>query len=283
MKKIISTVLTAIIIVIASNVNAQPQGKAGNPGFKELRTYFKENIKPVLIKQQADFLSVLSASELEELNKIKSDWQNVRQTMHGKTSPENRKSTQKAHFAAFNSQVEKIADAHPEQKEEYIKSMTANKELWEKDIEEIREKYDMPENKNGFRFLNRVDDPAFILMWNPEKSHEKMANKKGTQNFEMQKPGKPGMKKQINEPGIHIFPDPASTTVTARITGVKNKNVVVDIFDSQGKKVKNLFNAPSSLPALNFSFDVSKWDTGVYTVKTKFDDRNMSMDFKVER
>jgi hypothetical protein len=104
-------------------------------------------------------------------------------------------------------------------------------------------------------------------------------NMKGMNNMK-----NPKMQNQrAMQPGIHVFPQPASTTVTVKITGVKDKMVTADVYDADGKKVKELFQANSTIPALSFSFDVSGWDNGLYTVKATFGDRNMTMDFKVEK
>ncbi|NOX84529.1 MAG: T9SS type A sorting domain-containing protein [Chlorobi bacterium] len=62
-----------------------------------------------------------------------------------------------------------------------------------------------------------------------------------------------------------------------------NKKVEAAVYNANGKKVKDLFDATSSLQVLSFTLDVSGLDNGIYTVKTKFDDRNMTMDFKVEK
>jgi hypothetical protein len=282
MKKIVSTLLTAVILISGTVLFAQPPGGGGqkNPGAKEIRQYFANNVKPELIKEQAKFMSVLSDKEIAELEKIKENWKNVRKQMHGKTPPENRTNTQKAHFSAFNAQVQKIVDAHPDAKAEYIKTLSAKKEQWMKDIEAIKEKYNMPDNKRGSKMMERIDDPAFILMWDPNRSFDH--KKKGNSQGRMGKPGMKPNKMMISEPGIKIFPQPATTTITIRITGTKDKNINAAVYNASGKKMQELFNAKSSLPVLNFSLDISKWEKGTYTVKTKFDDRTMTFEFIVE-
>ena len=278
MKKIVSTLLLTVFMFSLNSVIAQP-GNA-NPGMKEIRTYFKENVKPELIKQQAKFLSVLSDKEIAELEKIKENWKKVRAEMHGKTKPENRENTQKAHFSAFNSQVEQIVNTHPKEKDSYIKTMTAKSAQWQKDIAAIREKYDMPEPKKGNKLMERINDPAFILMWSPDHNFGGKHPKKGMGNNA--KPMKSN-KMAMMEPGIKIFPQPASSTVTVRVTGTKGKNINASIYDSNSKKMRELFNAKSTLPVLNFSFDLSDWNNGVYIVKVKFDDRTMTYDFEVKK
>ena len=83
------------------------------------------------------------------------------------------------------------------------------------------------------------------------------------------------------KPGIVISPQPAKATVTIKITGIKDKNVTAAVYDAGGEKIKELFDAGSSLPVLSFSLDVSGWENGIYTVKTLFGNRNMTMDFEV--
>jgi len=271
MKKIIASVLTSLFLLNGAVIMAQPQNMQGRPLYQEFRTYYEQNVKPELVKQQEKFMSVLTEQEKKELENIKQQWKTVHETMKGKVPPEDRKSTQKSHFEAFNSQVEKIADAHPAGKEQYIKEMSVKKEQWKKGIQAIRAKYDLPEN-NNMRLYDRVDDPAFILMWDPDRMYSRMPMKQNRMRAA-----------KTMQPGISVFPQPATATVTVKITGVKGKKVVADVYNANGKKAKDLFDATSSLPVLSFSLDVSGWDNGMYTVKAQFNDRTMTMDFKVEK
>ncbi len=271
MKKNIVLLFTSLWLLSGTAIMAQPGNMQGKPFYQVMKTYYEENVKPVLLEQQEKFMGVLSDEEKEQLEQIKQQWKTVHETMKGQTPPADRKATQKAHFEAFNSQVEKIVDAHPAEKEEYIKTMKPKKEQWNKEIQALRAEYNLPENKN-MRFYNRVDDPAFILVWNPDKMYAKS------------KVSKTGMSKsKVTQPSITVFPQPASATVTVRITGMLNKKVTAAVYNAKGKKMKDLFDATSSLQVLSFTLDVSGWENGIYTVKTKFDDRNMTMDFKVEK
>ncbi len=267
-----SFILLMTLFLITGSVTAQFQSKQGKPMNQEFRMYYEKNIKPVLIDQQNKFTSVLTDKEKTQLKQIKEQWKTVHETMKGKTPPEDRKATQKAHFETFNMQVEQIADAHPAEKEKYIKEMTPKKEQWQKDIKAIREKNNLPENTKK-TYLDRVDDPSFILMWDPNRNMSQPMAKKSS-IMQQQKAA---------QPGIRVFPQPASGTVTVKVTGVKDKIVSAGVYNAAGKKIKELFEAKSTIPALSFSFDVSKWENGTYTVKAKFGDRNMTMDFKVEK
>ena len=274
MKKTITVLLTTIIVFSGMIISAQPQSAKGKPMNQEFRMYYEKNIKPVLIEEQDKYMAVLSDDEKAELKQIRQDWKTVRENMQGTVAPADRENTQKTHFAAFNDRVAKIADAHPKMKEEYIKEMTPKKEQWKKDMKSIREKNNLPANDNK-PFLERVDDPTFILMWDRNRSMQQHGNMKAMKN--------PKMQNQKNmQPGIHVFPQPATGTVTVKITGVKDKMVTAAVYDAKGKQVKDLFHTTSTIPVLSFSFDVSDWENGIYTVKSTFDDRNMTMDFKVE-
>jgi len=278
MKKTLTVLLSALIIFSGSILTAQPQsgkGKSMNQGF---RMYYENNIKPVLIQEQDKFMSVLSEEEKAELQQIKKDRNTIRDNMQGTVAPADRENTQKAHFAAFKDRLDKIVDAHPKMKEEYIKEITPKKEQWQKDLKAMRGNNSMSGN-NKETLLDRVDDPTFILMWDQNRDMQQNKNMKKMNNMK-----NPKMQNQkAMQPGIHVFPQPASATVTIKITGVKDKMVTAGIYDADDKKVKDLFDAGSSLPVLTFSMDVSNWDNGIYIVKVKFGDRNMTMDFKVEK
>ncbi len=282
MKKLLSVLMTSIILFPLS-MFAQVQTGKGNPGAKEIKQYFVQKIKPELIKQQAKFISVLSDKEIAELENIKKQMKGVRKQMHGKVKPDDRENTRKAHYAAFSEQVKKIIDAHPKERDEYIKTMTEKKEQWEKDIKAIREKYNMPEPKKGFKLLSKVTDPAFILMYDPDRQH-KPGHKKHTMNPGGTKAMHKGVyARMLKEPAVVVNPYPAKTTVNIKVTGAKDKNVRVAVFDSKGKEIKKLYDGPSSLALLTFSVDVSKWQPGMYTVNVKLDKRGLSSDLKVTR
>jgi len=271
MKNIVSILLTTLLSITVAGISAQPS--KGNPGVKEIKKYIKTNIRPELIKQQTKFFKVLSADEIAEINKIKNNRNKIRAEMGVK----NRKNNRKASYSAFNAQLEKIADAHPKEKEEYIKTMTAKKELWKKDIDAIKQKYNLPDNKKETKLMKNIDKPAFILMWNPNHHSGKKHHGKKTSDINKKR------KKPAMEPGIKIFPYHATSTVGVKISGTKNKVMNVAVYDAGGKRIKELFNSKSSLPALNFSFDVSDWSNGKYFIKAKFDERTLSYDFNVEK
>jgi len=268
-------------LLLWGGFTAWTQPQQANPGFKELRQYFAQNIKPELMKQQARFMSVLTEKEKNELKTIKQNWKKVREQMHGKVSPENRSNTQKAHYSAFHSQVEAIVNAHPKEKKAYEEAIRSKKEQWNKDIAAIREKYQLPKKTHTDKFLERIEDPAFILIWNPNKPLK--AGKKSKNHPIKKKPNHQQVKKAVNDPGIKIFPQPAYQTVSIRITGTKGKKINAGIYDSNGKKIQSLFNAKSSMPFLNFSVDVSNWKEGFYVVKVQFDNRTMTYDFEVKK
>ena len=244
------------------------------------------------------FMDALSKSEMEELLKMKEEQEAIRGGMQGKVTPENRDNIRKAHFSAFKPRLDKIVDAHPNLKKQYIAEMTQNKENWSKEIKNL-----LPDNKNAERgygalkMLDRITDPAFILLWNPDHQYGNFGTKPGyggnnrRMGMQRQRMGR-GMQRGMDdrmkprkdmamEPGIHVFPQPATSTTIVKISGVLDKNVQATIYNAKGKKVKELYNGLATMPMLDYTFDVSKWDAGIYTVKTTFGDRTMTMDFEV--
>lgn len=285
MKKIFVTMLTGLFLLAGTGLFAQPAGNGNGPR-QEMRKYMMNNIKPELMKQKKVWMDALSKEETADLLKMKEEQEAIRTSMKGKVTPENRDQMRKAHFSAFKPRLDKIVDAHPDLKKQYVEQMTQKKEQWTKDLMAMREKSGKPNNGMGpEKMMERMTDPAFILMWNPQQNYGKMAmhHMKMQKGNGMKKGGMKAGNKKAMEPGIHIFPQPATATVMVKISGVKNKKVEAGIYNSKGKNIMELYSGESSMPVLSNSFNVSDWENGIYVVKVAFDDRNMTMDFKVEK
>ena len=303
MKKIMISMMTGLILMAGTGLKAQPHGMGnGNGNRQALKTYMEQNIKPELLKQKKIWMEALTKEETEELLKLKEQRDAIRESMKGQqTNMADREQMREAHFSAFKGQLDIITDAHPDLKAQYTKEMTKMKEQWVKDIEAMR-----PANNRGMgngpqNILDKMTDPAFILMWNPQMNYGKMMMQHHRMN-QRNGMGRPGMRgsqgmngmkgancnqmdrgPKVDQPGIHIFPQPAEATTVIKISGVMNQEVQADVYNAKGKKVKPLYSGAASMPVLDYSLNVSDWDNGIYTVKVTFGDRNMSMDFKVEK
>ena len=286
MKKIIATMMTGLFLITGVGLTAQPKGGGnGNGAHQQMRRYMENNIKPELMKQKKIWMDALTKSEMEALLKMKEEQEAIRESMKGKVTPDNRDGVRKAHFSAFKPRLDKIVNAHPDLKKQYEKEMTRKKEQWTKDIEGFGANRNNPNRGQGpMQILDKMTDPAFVLMWNPNQDYGKMAMRHQKMRKGMnQGNGMNPKQKQSMEPGIRIHPQPAAATVVVGITGVMNKEINAGIYDSDGKKVKDLYTGKATLPRLTNTLDVSGWKNGMYTVKVSFGERNMSMDFKVEK
>ena len=289
MKKIIVTMMTGVFLITGIGLlTAQSRGGGnGNGAHQQMRRYMENNIKPELMKQKKIWMDALTKSEMEALLKMKEEQEAIRESMKGKVTPENRDDVRKAHFLAFKPRLDKIVNAHSDLKKQYEKEMTQKKEQWTKDIEEFSANRNNSNRGQGpMQILDKMTDPAFVLMWNPNQDYGKMAmhHQQMRKGMSQGKGNKMNSKqKQSMEPGIHVHPQPAAATVVVGITGVMNKEINAGIYNSEGKKVKDLYAGKATLPRLTNTLDVSGWKNGMYTVKVSFGERNMSMDFKVEK
>ena len=291
MKKIIATMMTGLFLLTGISLTAQPGQGNGNDANRGFGMYMQNNIKPELLKQKKIWMEALTKTELEELIKIQEEQEAIRSNMQGTVTPENRDNMRNAHFSAFKPRLDKITDAHPDLKKKYIEEMTQKKEQWTKDLETMSVQNNRPAKSMGpMNLMDKITDPAFILMWDPDKNygkggmrHPHMRNGRQGRGMGMQKQGMNPQKKKLAQPGINIFPQPAVETVVVKVTGVKNKAVKADIYNAKGKKVKELYSGNASMPMLTWSVNVHDWENGFYTVKVAFGDRHMTMDFKVDK
>jgi hypothetical protein len=296
MKKIIATLMTGLFLVTGISLTTAQPGSGmgrGNGMQQQFKSYMENNIKPELLKQKKIWMDALTKEELKELVKIQEERDAIRSNMQGKVAPENRENTRNAHFSIFKPRLDKIANAHPELKKQYVAEMTQKKDEWIKELESMRRGNNMPQQGRGpMNMMDKITDPAFILMWNPDMNYGKMAmHHKQMRNGQRGGMNKNGMNKgKMNpqmkmaaEPGIHVFPQPAVETVVVKVTGVKNKKVEAAVYNAKGKKVKELYSGNASMPVLTNTLNVAGWDSGLYTVKVAFGERNMTMDFKVNK
>jgi len=303
MKKILISMMTGLLLMAGTGLKAQPRGMGnGNGNRQALKTYMEQNIKPELLKQKKIWMEALTKEETEELLKLKDQRDAIRESMKGQQSNmADREQRREAHFSAFKGELDKITDAHPNLKKQYIKEMAKKKEQWAKDIEAMR-----PANNRGMgngpqNILDKMTDPAFILMWNPQMNYGKMMMRHHKMN-QRNGMGRPGMRgnqgmngmegancnpmdkgPKAAEPGIHIFPQPAKATTIIKISGVMNQDVQADVYNAKGKMVKALYKGTASMPMLDYTLNVSDWENGIYTVKVTFGNRSMTMDLEVAK
>jgi len=217
------------------------------------------------------------ALKISGLLKLKEQRDAIRESMKGQqTNMADREQMREAHFSAFKGQLDIITDAHPDLKAQYTKEMTKMKEQWVKDIEAMR-----PANNRGMgngpqNILDKMTDPAFILMWNPQMNYGKMMMQHHRMN-QRNGMGRPGMRgsqgmngmkgancnqmdrgPKVDQPGIHIFPQPAEATTVIKISGVMNQEVQADVYNAKGKKtVKDMINLANMVRTGFINGDIS--------------------------
>ncbi len=301
MKRIFVIMMTGLFLTTGLELTAQPGGN-GNNGRRKMKMYMEQNIKPELLKQKKIWMDALTKTETGELLALKNQQEAIRESMSGQqVTPEERAKMRDAHFSSFKEPLEKIVDAHPDLKKQYIREMTEKKAQWMKDMESFNPGFG---NRSGMQnIMDRMTDPAFILIWNPQMNygkmmmhhrHMKQGNRMGMggQGMRGNRAGagcvgpdgnKMNKRAMSREPGIHIFPQPAEATTVIKISGVKNKNVEAAVFNAKGKRLEMLYKGTATMPVLDYTLNVSDWDNGIYTVKVTFDNRAMTMDFEVSK
>ncbi|OFY48960.1 MAG: hypothetical protein A2W85_14945 [Bacteroidetes bacterium GWF2_41_31] len=137
---------------------------------EEVKKYFDEQVKPLLVEQQNIYVQSLSAQEKARLEEIQTTFGNGRFAQNGKRG-------RNANDGNFNCVVraEEITANHPDQNKAYRQFIDDHKSKWGEDIQAIHEKNGVTQMKNadgntGPEFwIDRLENPQTLLLMNPER------------------------------------------------------------------------------------------------------------------
>ena len=137
---------------------------------EDVKKYFDEQVKPLLMEQQNIYVQSLSAQEKSRLEEIQTTFGNGRFSQNGKRG-------RNANDGNFNCVVraEEITANHPDQNKAYLQFIENHKSKWGEDIKAIHEKNGVTPMKNadgntGSEFwFDRLENPETLLLMNPDR------------------------------------------------------------------------------------------------------------------
>lgn len=85
------------------------------------------------------------------------------------------------------------------------------------------------------------------------------------------------------ESKINIFPNPANSFIYLTFFNDKEQNILVDLYDSEGCRIKNLFNNFIEAGRINLKFDLNDFSQGIYFIQITKSDLILSKKFVIQR
>ncbi len=165
------TGILMVIVLMASSLFAQPR-KGQGVMREKMKQYINEQVVPFVQQERNTLISALSDEERstlqdlqDEMKAFREQGKQIRESMKGNYNPELAKIRKNA-FDSILNRSKTLINNHPDAVAEYKSHLEKEKKVWEKDMREMfpDKKQSHPGISNN-PMLKRLDDPAFVLLW----------------------------------------------------------------------------------------------------------------------
>jgi len=267
--KHISKIVAVILLFGVHFLAAQPPKEMK----KELKTYFKETIFPVLKVQRADFENKLSQTDKEKIIELRKQLKVIRPQLKGLKKKYHHSDTelseeerQKMH--QVHSQVRKImlqAWVIADNYENELRSIKENNQItiqkWKDDLKAIMEKYKKNYDHKGKhkhrKGHHKMMSPPRFILFDPN------ANPSDFENLNDEEDNDFGDDKIENK----IFPNPSFQDNSLNFVMQESGKVQISLQDKDGKTVKEIIDEDRSKGEHQVRVDLSGLQKGLYFYK----------------
>ena len=242
------------------NQNMNPELSA------EIRAYAEKNIIPVIAKERKDFDSNLSATEKKQIalaqGKRKArrimfrEWYKSEDFEAGARRDDPNFDMMREDMQKSMEEIRVIASNHSTQIESSITNIRPYSKVWEPEIKAIAAKYQNGQNKKSGTFarsLRQIESPIQFLLFNPNETES-------TSLFDIDR------KEMLR---VELFPNPATSHATIRISGLNSQQTEVNLFSKEGSLIKSLYNEKVEGEEITFGFSVADLENNIYIIKVK--------------
>ncbi|MCF6169431.1 MAG: T9SS type A sorting domain-containing protein [Bacteroidales bacterium] len=239
--------------------NANPELRAA------IGDYARENIIPVIAKERADFDNLLTAEEKDQIALAQGkrearrimfrEWHNSEDFVPGARRNDPGFDMMREDMQKSMARVSAIATAHAAEIQDAVSNIQTHRGEWEREIRKIADGYESGQNNKpaGFAYWRHITGPVQFLMFNPETA--------GKTTFSGSGPN------TMTE--VTVFPNPAASYATIRISGLSKQNTEVLLYSKEGGLLQSLYNEPVIGSELSFGFSVADLENGIYIIKVK--------------
>jgi hypothetical protein len=242
------------------NQNVNPELRA------EIREYAQQNIIPVIAKEREAFDSNLSDTEKEQIalaqGKRKArrimfrEWYKSEDFEPGARRDDPNFDMMREDMQKSMTELRAIADAHSAEIEKAMNDIRTYSKVWEPEIKAIAAKYQNDRNNNFMGFahqMRQMASPVHFLLFNSKEAEN-------TTWFDIDR------KDMVM---VDIYPNPATSHATIRISGVNNRQTEVKLYSREGDLIKTLYNEQVIGEEVTFGFSVADLDNNIYIIKVK--------------
>lgn len=235
---------------------------------QELKTYYKDQIMPVVLEQRAKFDQVLDNDSKAKIENARVELKSIRQEMKAAKkemkdeSPEVRKEKMMALKEQFKGDhqaqmqiLQGIADQYQADINRLHEEIAGQEATWKSDLQAISEKYRPAEDnpnrpRRGPRSKKKFQpmrSPVRFLLLDPNKG-------KGEENID----------DLYEELLTTVYPNPAVNNNTISFDMKKAGQVKIDLYNEQGELVKNIFNGYQSEGYHKINIDTQSLQNATY-------------------
>jgi len=246
----------------------------------EIRNYAQKNIIPIIAKEREAFDSNLSDTEKDEIalaqGKRKArrimfrEWYKSEDFDPGARRDDPNFDMMREDMQKSMKEVRTIAEKHNSEIEKSLDNIKTNLKVWESEIRAIAENYQsaqMNNFKGHNQLLRQMASPVSFLLFNYKEAEN-------TSLFDIDRK---------NMLQVDVFPNPATTHVTIRISGVNSQQTEVNLYTKEGRLIKSLYNEQVVGEEVTFGFSVADLENNIYLVKVKAGERVIARKIVVQK
>jgi hypothetical protein len=153
-------------------------------------------------------------------------------------------------------EIRAVASNHSTQIESSITNIRPYSKVWEPEIKAIAAKYQNGQNKKSgtfSRYSRQIESPIQFLLFNPNETESASL-------FDIDR------KEMLR---VELFPNPATSHATIRISGLNSQQTEVNLFSNEGSLIKSLYNEKVEGGEITFGFSVTDLENNIYIIKVK--------------
>lgn len=292
--KRISIIITTLVILLGSVglTLGQEKRKKGprDEAKKEIQSYIKKNVLPVVQEQRAKLDNHLTSAEQSELTDIRSTLQakqaerkEMRKGKAGHHQKGERPSEEEREaFRAEHKEMRllmtrgwAIADNHEAEIDQLVNEIAPQMETWKNDIKAIKEKY-RPEGEDARENNRREHRKA--------GHHEKGEGMRG--HHGRRRGGRMGIGNLTSplkfvlldpnatdlfeeEEAIRVYPNPTNATSNIKYEVKEAGAVTILLVNKRGDVLRTLLNESKEVGTHELSVNLNEWEEGLYFYQIK--------------
>lgn len=274
---VVGMVLFAQVTLWAQNHDRKERRSRHKVLRKEIKAYRQKNVLPVMQAQRQKLEAVMSAADRQKVTDLRSQMHTAKEKMRAfrkelrKNHPtgkrpeltEEQRKIMKAHHKTMRKSryaAWELVDKYETTIDALLSEVKPQKKKWRQEIKAIKVKH-LGERKKGAH--HKIGKKR-----HRRGRHHKMKRLHHPISFLLFDPSNPRVGTPNNSASV-VFPNPSGNESKVEFSLTKSEKVSVQLLDSQGKLIKEVFNAMKPAGSHSQTIDMSGLKNGTYYVIIK--------------